>query len=494
MTILKLLFFRAFVCGLSTEGAVAVFHHLKSIGKKENLLPSGDDIIGLVDLTETQENFLQWFFDFLLMVDCKEAILGTFLECVNGVVLLGYSYNWSLLDPSVLLMLLHHESFILLLIKIHELFVECFEESWWSALNQIDTKVVTTFGVFHVTTSALIKKFASDYSRILLLKKSSDFYIGFQKVYIEDLVNLITDLLQSSLASEQSESEIQVSQQKNSQNFNTQKQADALENTSFHFLLLTIDVWNYDFDCDSLGLGFARYVQHGTLSKNIKVLLSELNCAMNLCHIELAGLGISWELAESLAMVLDHVPCLEILRLSNNPLGCGVSVLACHLQGVPRLSCLQLNKTSMTEREAADLANSLQHVPLLKELSLSNNPIGCGLIPLVENLIHIPQLRSLMLDKTNMTEREAAGLAKVLQHVPLLEELGLSNNPIGCGLIPLAENLIHVPQLRCLMLDNTNMTEREAADLAKALQHVPLHKVLSLEDNPIAHAWSHPSC
>ena len=61
----------------------------------------------------------------------------------------------------------------------------------------------------------------------------------------------------------------------------------------------------------------------------------------------------------------------------------------------------------MMEREATDLAKALQHVPLLEELSLSNNPIGCGLIPLAENLVHVPQLRSLMLDKTNMTEREA---------------------------------------------------------------------------------------
>ena len=71
-----------------------------------------------------------------------------------------------------------------------------------------------------------------------------------------------------------------------------------------------------------------------------------------------------------------------------------------------------------------------------------SNSIGCGLIHLAQNLIHVPELRSLMLDNTNMTEREATDLANSLQHVPLLEELNLSNNPIGCGLIPLAKNLV----------------------------------------------------
>ena len=77
-----------------------------------------------------------------------------------------------------------------------------------------------------------------------------------------------------------------------------------------------------------------------------------------------------------------------------------------------------------------------------------SNSIGCGLIPLAENLVHVPHLRSLMLDNTNMTERETTDLANSVQHIPLLKELGLSNNPIGCGLIPLAENLVHVPELR----------------------------------------------
>ena len=169
----------------------------------------------------------------------------------------------------------------------------------------------------------------------------------------------------------------------------------------------------------------------------------------------------------------------------SNSIGCGLIPLAENLVHVPQLRSLILDKTNMTEREAADLTKALQHVPLLKKLSLSNNPIGCGLIPLAEDLIHVPQLRSLILDNTNMTEREAADLANLLQHVPLLKDLYLVSNSIGCGLIPLAENLIHVPQLRSLILDNTNMTEREAADLANLLQHVPLLKDLYLVSNSI---------
>ena len=205
-----------------------------------------------------------------------------------------------------------------------------------------------------------------------------------------------------------------------------------------------------------------------------------IHLAQNLIHVpELRSLmldntNITEREATDLANSLQHVPLLKDLYLVSNSIGCGLIHLAQNLIHVPELRSLMLDNTNITEREATDLANSLQHVPLLKDLYLVSNSIGCGLIHLAQNLIHVPELRSLMLDKTNMTDREAGALANSLQHVPLLQELGLSNNPIGFGLIPLAENLVHVPQLRSLMLDNTNMTEREAADLAKALQHVPL--------------------
>ena len=470
-----------FVCGLSTEGAVAVFHHLKSIGKKENLLPSGDDHISLMDLTDDQDKFLQWCFDFFLSVDCKEAILGTFLAVVNGVVLLRASLQWMILhvDLSVFPMLLHHDSFVLLLIR------GCpTKEPLLHTLNQIDTKVVCSSIVYHMTASEFMQKCTSKFTRrnpktwIWLLKKASEFFIGLQEVDIQDLIHLTTDLLQPSLASEQSESEAQASEQENNQNFVTQKLSDASENTlSFHFLLPIIKVEH----SPSLFDNFFPRVSDPIM----KGLLSELNCAVNLREIRVRGMEMSSELAVPLATVLDHVPCLEKLDLSNNPLGSGVSVLACHLQSVPKLRWLWLDNTDMTEREATDLANSLQHVALLEGLSLRDNPIGCGLIPLAKNLVHVPQLRSLMLEGTNMTEREATDLTNSLQHVPLLEELSLSNTPIGCGLIPLAENLVHVPQLRSLMLDNTNMTDREATDLTNSLQHVPLLEELSLSNNPI---------
>ena len=273
-----------FVCGLSTEGAVAVFHHLKSIGKKENLLPSGDDHVSLMDLTDDQDNFLRWCLGFLVKVDCKVAILGTFLECVNGVVLIDRFDNWNLLDPSLFLMLLHHDSFVLLLIRDID-----FEEPLLHTLNEIDTKVVSSSLVYHMTALQFIQKCTrcSNYlSSIWLLKKASEFYIGFQKVDIQDLINFTTDLLQPSLASEQSGSEAHASEQENNQNFITQKLSDASENTlSFHFLLPIIKVEKFD---TYRMLILEHSYHHNWFEPSVHLgLLSELNCAVNLCEIEL---------------------------------------------------------------------------------------------------------------------------------------------------------------------------------------------------------------
>ena len=53
-------------------------------------------------------------------------------------------------------------------------------------------------------------------------------------------------------------------------------------------------------------------------------------------------------------------------------------------------------------------------------------------------------------------------MVKALQHVPLLKELTLRDNAIVDSFIPLAENLIHVPDLN-LYLSNTDIYECEAA-------------------------------
>ena len=419
-------------------------------------------------------------FTFFLKVDCQVAILRTFLECVNGVVLMGHFFNRRLLvhvDPSVFLMLLHHDSFIFFLMTCFTDFEECV---FFSALNQIDVKVVTTSGASHnMTASEFILRFDCTYSTICLFKRESLFYASFKTLYIEGQLDWITDLLQPSLASEQSQSEAQVSEQENNQSSITQEQSDASENTlSFLFSLLTIIV--RESVLNSMLLWFEHLHDH-----SIKCLLSELNCATKLCDIRLQNLGMSSELAVPLAMVLDHVPCLQMLNLTSNPLGCGVSVLAFHLQSVPQLRYLMLDHTDMSEREATDLAKTLQHVPLLEQLHLNNNSIGRGLIPVAENLIHVPELVFLNLANTNLTEREAADLGKALQHVPLLEGLYLNWNPIGHGLIFLNESLIHVPELRILNLAGTSMTEREATDLAKVLLHVPLLEELYLDCNSI---------
>ena len=466
--------FFEFVCGLSTEGAVAVLHHLKRIGEKENLLPSGDDLNSLVDLRKSQEKFLELCLDFFTcMVDFQKAILGTFLECVNGLVLSNFCFDWSLVDPSVLRVLLHHDSFILLVMTNN---FNQYEDPLLDTLNQIDTRVVSSSGVCHMTASEFMSYTGSSFSRMWLLKRESVFYIGFKYMAIHNQLDWLTDLhvLPPSLASEQSAPEAQASEQGNNQNFITQKLSGASENTPFNFLFLTI------FVAVSYKDGFVPNDDH-----NVKSLLSELKCAVNLRDIRLVDLRMSTEFAVPLATVLDHVPCLERLFLSHNPLGPGLSVLVCHLQSVPKLSCLWLDNTNMTEREAADLANSLQHVPLLDGLHLSHNPIGCGLIPLVENLVHVPELTYLSLEDTKLMEREATALIKALPLIPLLEQIHLSDNPIGCSLIPLAENLIHVPKLISLNLKGTNMTKREATALAKALPCLPLLQDLCLSNNPI---------
>ena len=183
------------------------------------------------------------------------------------------------------------------------------------------------------------------------------------------------------------------------------------------------------------------------------ILLNNLHHVPRLSELELCGVGMGNQECQSLATALKCVDKLRLLRLSSNPLGHGISELAKHLHSVPYLEELCLNDTQMGEEEVTALAHGLKNVTQLNELNLSNNPLGHGISELAKHLHSVPQLKNVPLNDTQMGKEEVTALAHSLKNVTQLNKLVLPKNPLGHGISELARHLHNVPDLKELNLN-----------------------------------------
>ena len=237
------------------------------------------------------------------------------------------------------------------------------------------------------------------------------------------------------------------------------------------------------------------------LHSGVSHLAENLHHVRQLTELELVEVQMGEKECAALASSLQYLKKLEILDMSNNALGHGIIELAKNLNSVPNLKRLKLSGTNIGEDEASALACALKDVPELSILSLGSNPLGRGVMDLVQHLCSVPKpkedlspcldgvqmtkLTELELQDVKMGEKECAALAASLQYLNKLKKLDMSNNVLGHGIIELAKNLNSVPTLTTMYLENTNMGEDEASALARALKDAPELRSLSLESNPL---------
>ena len=123
----------------------------------------------------------------------------------------------------------------------------------------------------------------------------------------------------------------------------------------------------------------------------------------------------------------------------------------------------------MGEDEASALAASLQYLNKLKELDMSNNAVGHGIIELAKNLSNVPNLTRLHLSCTSIGEDEVSALVRVLKDVPELRSLSLGSNLLGRGIRDLVQHLSSFPKLKYLSLFTVQMTNTELEELCTAV-------------------------
>ena len=225
---------------------------------------------------------------------------------------------------------------------------------------------------------------------------------------------------------------------------------------------------------------------HGTFSD----LAENLHHLPQLTQLNLSDVHMGDKECRLLAESLKFVRKLQVLNLSSNPLGQGICELARHLFNVPHLTELDLRDTQMGEKEVTAGARSLQSISKLKNLYLSCNPLGQGIIELAKHLPSVPHLTRLDLRETQMGEKEVTAVARSLQSISKLQKLDLSSNPLGQGITELATHLPSVPHLSELDLNDAQVGEKEVTAVARALKDLPELKLLILSDNPLGRGVS----
>ena len=461
-----------FASELSSEATVAVFRHLKMTGEKEGLTDYNfGENPSIEELTREQREFYRISLDLFLSCPTseRENVYPSFLQCVNGLVVIEDKQLPKVSSEHCLISTNFHKPDYVLFTSESPRESKVLVDQMFSVMSDLDTVVVTFYGdVKSINTCRyndlrrkefVIKKVGHRLvfclTRLVFISRTSPKFI-----------ELLTSLISAPKPSLQEPDHV-------SHNHDVCNSLQLTKKTSEQTL--------------THSLSYVRESEIWGPTSELVSLLKTLHHVPRLSKLDVCHVGMENQECHLLATALTYVDKLRLLRLSGNPLGHGISVLAKHLYSVPHLKKLDLSATQMGEEEVTALAHSLKYVTQLSELDLSNNPLGHGIIELAKHLYSVPYLNKLDLSPTQMGEEEVTAVALSLKYVTQLGELDLSDNPLGHGIIELAKHLYSVPHLIKLYLRATQMGEEEVTALAHSLQNVTQLSVLNLSDNALGH-------
>lgn len=221
----------------------------------------------------------------------------------------------------------------------------------------------------------------------------------------------------------------------------------------------------------------------------------EMNCQTRLHCFSLAKKididEIDDELVDVISSVISLVDSPEEISVrsslqSSQPQG--IERLVGGMNITESLQRLKLHRIGLTAQSLAVMTTTFHQAGNLQELFLSENPLGGGVSLLAESLQHVQQLRSLELTDVHMNEHTFSDLADSLCHVPQLKILSVSRNNLGHSITALADNLNSVSGLTHLELSQTQMDEEGAEALSYSLRSLTKLEVLDISHNPLGSA------
>ena len=145
---------------------------------------------------------------------------------------------------------------------------------------------------------------------------------------------------------------------------------------------------------------------------------------------------------------MSYNKVLEELHIRDNDLGEGTLEVAKALQNITSLKILVLEGDGIPKEPFSQLALALKSNKHLEKLWLLNNNLQLSAIDILQSLITISKLKSLNINDNQITEEAGEALASVVSHSKTLEELYLSGNNLGEGLLSVMKALQHIKSLK----------------------------------------------
>ena len=452
-----------FMCEWSEEGAKAVFSLLRLIGEKEDLTqcclhktPSLDD------LSPVQRLFRDVTLECLLSCSAsvKQNLYPVLLSCAGGVVFVSYLNSSKVAAQQ----LLRSDS------SLNYVFFGG-SNLPISILADLKACVVTHSGQ-RLESSRFIQKYLTselEPEHFFVKKEGDQLYLKFSVIfrkfsakYLEMLRELTSPLPRSSPQKKEyagglSDDHLNcLSVIKSVRFYSTEISKDSLVLSH----LLSSVPFPQEVLILPLGMGLFD-------AQVVKDVISHINLTDNLCDLVLGKFNMK---AEDLAGSLHRAPNLHKLDLSDCCLYAGVSCLAENLRHVPRLSVLKLSRVGIGYDECLSLATSLEHLPKLTVLDLSFNLLGHGISYLSQQLIELPHLEHLNLERTKMGEAEATVLAEVLSLdlFKKMRTIRLGGNPLSGAVSVLVQDLSGLPDLKEMNLEDVVMSKEEVDAVSAA--------------------------
>ena len=170
-------------------------------------------------------------------------------------------------------------------------------------------------------------------------------------------------------------------------------------------------------------------------------------------RLAIRGNGCDAETCVSLSSVIDGLPLLEDLDLSDNEIDArGVQALAGVFLNGP-VKILNLSENSLGPEGAVLLASAFESMTRLEQLDLTDNGLGEGTLELVSRGLPA-SMRALRLGSNGIDDQGLSAIGRTLDALPALECLELPNNDVSdAGLVNLANLLETGRDLRLKTLD-----------------------------------------
>jgi len=479
-----------FVSQWSLEGSSAVLLHLESLREKQSpSVQSSSETLFLEDLS-----------------DDEKKLLELNLECFIETPVLAKAEAYPLLLKSTCGVLVIPDTILHLLTEGHVVKSKAlpnhvlFNFRQRPSMKQRDYMASMMDDLGALVVAASVERKASDFVRqlskfeiltsLFLRRREGKIFLHFTQVASMD-VRILNELTVSTpnLLPESSHDQRHGEENTSKMNCQTRQhcfalakkiEIDEIEDDEFIGVISNVVPLLESPQEITLGSSQESFEPH-----QIERLAKGMNITECLQRLRLHRMSLNEQSSTIVTSALHQASNLQELFLSENPMGCSVSCLAENLQHVQQLETLELCSVLMEEQAFSDLANSLCYVPGLKVLSLSRNNLGPSITVLADNLYSVRGLTQLELSQTQMDEEGVTALSNGLRSLAKLEVLDISHNSLGSAITVIADHLQRTPYLTELNMTNTEMGCDEATAVASSLKYLQNLRMLSVGSNPL---------